>query len=183
MQSRTERTIRGSLSQGLAAAALLAGAACSHAKPSVATAPEPATAPPPVVQPAVAEAPAPPAPLAVKTESLFFDFDRSELQPEGQTFLSEFGGLLAKHPELHVRVEGNCDERGSSQYNVALGYRRAEAAKKYLLGMGAHDDQVKTVSYGKERPRAEGHDEAAWRQNRRDDLIADHDTLPVAGNP
>jgi peptidoglycan-associated lipoprotein len=171
-----------------ALAGLLAGVAgCSHAKPAVAAAPEPARAPEPapVVQPAaqVTPPPAPPAPIAVKTESIYFDFDRSDLEPAGEPFLSEFGTLLARHPDLHVRVEGNCDERGTAQYNVALGFRRAEAAKRYLLQMGARDGQVKTISYGKERPRATGHGEAAWSQNRRDDFVPDHATLPVAENP
>jgi peptidoglycan-associated lipoprotein len=191
MTSGCQRHILNRLAVGFAAAAVLvAGAAgCSHAKPTVAAAPEPAPppasapAPAPEVQPAVTEAPTPPAPTVVKTESVYFDTDRDDLNPAGQAFLSEFGALLAKHPDLHVRIEGNCDERGTAQYNLALGYRRAEAAKKYLLQMGARDDQVKTVSFGKERPRAKGHGEAAWKENRRDDFIADHETLPVAENP
>ena len=175
---------------GLAvAAAILTGAiGCSHTKGTVATAPEPAPEPAPPAAPAVQPAaqvtpqPVPAAPTVVRTESVYFQFDRSDLNAAGQAFLSEFGKLLASHPDLHVRVEGHCDERGGALYNVALGYRRAEAARKYLLQMGAHEDQVKAVSFGKERPRATGHDEAAWSQNRRADFVADHDTLPVAEN-
>jgi peptidoglycan-associated lipoprotein len=80
---------------------------------------------------------------------------------------------------LHVRIEGNCDERGTAQYNVALGYRRADSAKKYLLQMGASENQITTISFGKERPRAKGHDEESWRQNRRDDFVPDRKVLSV----
>jgi peptidoglycan-associated lipoprotein len=146
--------------------------------------PEPAAQPAPVPtpQPAVAEAPA----IAVKTKSIYFDFDSSDLSPIGQESLASLGGLLASYPELHVRIEGNCDERGTPEYNIALGNRRAESARGYLMQMGARTDQITTVSYGKQRPRAKGHHEAAWAQNRRDDLIPDRDSLPgkpVAGNP
>ncbi len=119
--------------------------------------------------------------IPVQVQSVYFDFDRSDLKPEGQEFLSQFGALLAKHPELHVRIEGNCDERGTAQYNIALGQRRAESARKYLEQMGATGAQVTTVSYGKERPKASGHGEAAWRENRRDDFVPDRQT--VSANP
>lgn len=165
-------------------------AGCAHAKSVTSAAPEPAPAAEPapapkpaqrMMQPAVAEEPTP-----VRTESVYFDFDKSELKPAGQDFLSGFGDLLAKHPELHVRIEGNCDERGTAQYNVALGYRRADSAKKYLVQMGANEGQITTISYGKEKPRAKGHDEEAWRQNRRDDFVPDRSTVlekPVAVTP
>ncbi|HET6436799.1 MAG TPA: OmpA family protein [Anaeromyxobacter sp.] len=172
---------------------LLGLAGCAHSKGTIqsstpapvaeaAQAPAPAPAPAPVAAPAAAEVPS----VEVTTQSVFFDFDRSDLKAPGQEFLSRFGDLLAKHPELHVRVEGNCDERGTAQYNVALGYRRAESAKTYLVQMGAATDQVSTVSNGKERPRAKGHDESAWSDNRRDDFIPDRATVggkPVAQNP
>jgi peptidoglycan-associated lipoprotein len=168
--------------------ATLAG--CSHAQ-SVShadTAPPPVTAaePAPAPAPTPAVAPAPPAPVDVKVEPVYFDYDKAELKPAGQEFLSQFGALLAKHPELHVRIEGNCDERGTAQYNIALGSRRAEAAKSYLVRMGAKTDQITTVSYGKERPLAKGHDEHAWRQNRRDDLVPDQKSVsadPMAETP
>jgi peptidoglycan-associated lipoprotein len=168
---------------------LLAGlAGCAHSGSAMVTSETPAPAP--AAQPAPAPAPQPAVaevqPIPVRTESIYFDFDKSELKPAGQEFLAGFGDLLAKHPDLHVRIEGNCDERGTAQYNIALGYRRADTAKKYLVQMGAKDGQIKTVSYGKERPRAKGHDEEAWAQNRRDDFIPDRDTLPakpVAENP
>jgi peptidoglycan-associated lipoprotein len=156
--------------------------ACAHARPAEATAV--ASAPAPVVQPAPSPEPAvrpvaAPAPVVVKTDSVYFDFDKSDLKPAGQEVLSGFGDLLAKHAELHVRIEGNCDERGTAQYNVALGYRRADSAKKYLLQMGASENQITTISFGKERPRAKGHDEESWRQNRRDDFVPDRKVLSV----
>jgi peptidoglycan-associated lipoprotein len=80
-----------------------------------------------------------------------------------------------------VRVEGNCDERGAAAYNLALGSKRAASAKAYLVQMGARDDQITTISYGKEKPRVQGHDEQAWSQNRRDDLVPSRDT--VTANP
>ena len=174
------------LTLGMGLLAALAG--CAHSQ-KTAAAPEPAPAvvaqaePAPAPQPMPEPVAAAPKPVPVDAESVYFDFDRAELKPAGEEALSAFGTLLAKHPELHVRIEGNCDERGTVQYNLALGNRRAESAKQYLERMGASEAQITTVSYGKERPRAQGHDEAAWRQNRRDDLVPDHATVsaqPVA---
>ena len=161
--------------------------ACSHAQPvpePVAAKAEPApAAPAPVATPAkVVEAPPP---IAVPAESIYFDFDRSELKPEGTQFLEKLGAVLASHPELKVRIEGNCDERGTGEYNIALGQRRADAAKRYLVRIGAREEQILAVSYGETRPRAQGHDEDAWRENRRDDFIPDRATvspLPVSLN-
>jgi len=157
--------------------------ACSHAQP----APEPAAANP---QPASkAEAAPPPTAAAptvtVPTGSIYFDFDSADLKPQAEEFLTRLGEFMAKHPELKLRIEGNCDERGSEEYNIALGQRRADAAKKYLVRIGARDGQITTVSYGEDRPRAKGHDEESWRQNRRDDFIPDRATVqekPVSEN-
>ncbi len=169
----------------LVGAGLLLGVAgCKHTT-AAATSSEPIAAPAPA--PAATPAPAPaaqPAPavaetVPVETQSVFFDFDSSDLKPEGQDFLSQFGSLLAKHRDLHVRIEGNCDERGTAQYNIALGQRRADAARKYLVQMGASDEQLTTVSYGKERPKATGHGETAWRENRRDDFVPDKQSVTV----
>lgn len=168
--------------------ALLGGlAACSHAKPVTSSepAPTPAAAAEPAATPApaaaTAAAPEPAATVAVRGESVYFDFDQSQLKGTGQDYLSGFGALLARHPDLKVRIEGNCDERGTSAYNMALGAKRAEAAKAYLVQMGAQDSQITTVSYGKERPKAKGHDEAAWAENRRDDVVPSQAT--VSANP
>ena len=107
---------------------------------------------------------------ALRNVSVFFEFDSSTLTSEAKDKLSAVGTVLAKYPDLKVRIEGNCDERGSEQYNLALGQRRADAAKRYLTSMGAHDRQLTAISFGDQKPKATGHDEEAWRQNRRDDL-------------
>ena len=107
---------------------------------------------------------------ALRNVSVFFEFDSSTLTSEAKDKLSAVGTVLAKYPDLKVRIEGNCDERGSEQYNLALGQRRADAAKRYLTSMGAHDKQLTAISFGDQKPKATGHDEEAWRQNRRDDL-------------
>jgi peptidoglycan-associated lipoprotein len=156
--------------------------ACSHAQPApeaAATSPQPAPAP--VASPAPAPPPAPTVapPVVVPTESIYFDFDKSNLTPPGEEFLARLGSTLEKYPELNLRIEGNCDERGSEEYNIALGQRRADTAKNYLVRMGARGTQISTISYGKDRPRGKGHDEDAWRQNRRDDFIPDRTTLPA----
>ncbi len=149
------------------ALAALAGCATGSSTSRSQTPQEPVAQAAPAPAPQPAAAPAPAEPVAVKGDSVYFDFDKWPLQPAGQEYLSAFGALLAKHPELKVRIEGNCDERGTAAYNLALGSKRAEAAKAYLVQMGAQDSQISTVSYGKERPKAKGHDEAAWSQNRR----------------
>ena len=109
---------------------------------------------------------------ALRNVSVFFEFDSATLSQEAKDKLSTVGSILAKYPALKVRIEGNCDERGSEQYNLALGQRRADAAKRYLASMGAHDNQLTAISFGDQKPKATGHDEEAWRQNRRDDLSA-----------
>ena len=109
---------------------------------------------------------------ALRNVSVFFEFDSSTLTSEAKDKLSAVGTVLGKYPDLKVRIEGNCDERGSEQYNLALGQRRADAAKRYLASMGAHDKQLTAISFGDQKPKATGHDEEAWRQNRRDDLSA-----------
>lgn len=112
---------------------------------------------------------------SLRNVSVFFEFDSSTLTSEAKDRLSAVGTILAKYPTLKVRIEGNCDERGSEQYNLALGQRRADAAKRYLISMGAHDRQLTAISFGDQKPKATGHDEEAWRQNRRDDL-----TIPAS---
>jgi len=173
------------LNIALLAAAL---AACSQAKPVADAAPKAAPAP------QAAPAPAPAAPAKAETkiasvpvpnDSLYFDYDKSEVKAAAKNELADLGGMLAKNPSLAVRIEGNCDERGTEEYNIALGQRRADAAKKYLQTMGAAAKQVSTISYGKDRPKAKGHDEDAWRENRRDDVIPNQATVqpPVSANP
>ncbi|HYS08055.1 MAG TPA: peptidoglycan-associated lipoprotein Pal [Myxococcales bacterium] len=156
----------------LVAVPLVAFVACSHAQPAPVAAP----APPPAPSVQVIAEP-PPAPVAAPVAppltnvSVYFDYDSSELSPEVRAVLEAFFDQAQKHPDQRIRIEGNCDERGSREYNVALGQRRADAAKKYLTNLGLPADRITTISYGKERPRAAGHDEEAWKENRRDDLV------------
>src|SRR5207245_6115211 len=104
--------------------------------------------------------------------SVFFEFDSATLTKDAQEKLSNVANVLSAHSELKVRIEGNCDERGSGQYNLALGQRRAASAKKSLATPEAGSGQITAISLGAEKPKALGHDEEAWRQNRRDDLTA-----------
>jgi peptidoglycan-associated lipoprotein len=102
---------------------------------------------------------------------ILFDFDSSEIRPEFARVVAAHGRRLANDKSLRVRLEGNTDERGSAEYNVALGERRAQSVKRALLLQGATEGQLTTVSYGRERPLADGHDETAWAQNRRVDIV------------
>jgi len=109
---------------------------------------------------------------ALKDKSkVYFDFDSSEIKAEYQSVVSAHAAYLVKYPAARVRLEGNTDERGSREYNIGLGERRAQAVRKALMLQGAGDKQITTVSYGEERPAAEGHDEAAYAQNRRVDIV------------
>jgi len=108
--------------------------------------------------------------LLAKT-TVYFDFDSSEIKPDYAPIVAAHGKRLAADRSLKVRLEGHTDERGSAEYNVALGERRAQAVKRGLLLQGATEGQLTTVSYGEERPAAEGHDETAWAQNRRVEIV------------
>jgi len=98
---------------------------------------------------------------------VFFEYDSAELSREALTLLDENANLLKRNPTWAVTIEGHCDERGSAEYNLALGERRAVAARAYLLSIGIAGDRLKTISYGKEFPFDPGHDEAAQAKNRR----------------
>jgi peptidoglycan-associated lipoprotein len=100
-------------------------------------------------------------------DRVFFDFDKSDIKPEGRTVLQRQADWLKKYPNVTVTVEGHCDERGTREYNLALGERRASAVKKMLVALGVATNRVSTISYGKERPAVVGSTEAAWAQNRR----------------
>lgn len=99
---------------------------------------------------------------------VYFDFDRFDLSPEARAQLDKQAAWLKQYPNITVTVEGNCDERGTREYNLALGERRASSAKNYLVALGVDPNRIQTISYGKERPAVPGSDEAAWAQNRRD---------------
>lgn len=107
----------------------------------------------------------------VEAESIYFDFDRSFIKPEYRPLLEKKAEFLKEFPEYGLRIEGNCDERGTNEYNLALGDRRADSAKSYLISRGISADRIATISYGEERPLAVGHNEESWAQNRRDDFV------------
>lgn len=100
-------------------------------------------------------------------DSVFFDFDQYNLKPEGQSTLQAQAAWLAKYPNVTLTIEGHCDERGTREYNLALGERRANSARSYLISLGVSPDRLQVVSYGKDRPFAVGSDDASWAQNRR----------------
>jgi peptidoglycan-associated lipoprotein len=100
-------------------------------------------------------------------DRVFFDLDKSTLKPEGKDQLSKWVAFLKTYPNDQLLVEGHCDERGTREYNLALGERRANAVKEFLVANGVQATRLKTVSYGKERPAVLGSNEAAWSQNRR----------------
>ncbi|HET7435831.1 MAG TPA: peptidoglycan-associated lipoprotein Pal [Thermoanaerobaculia bacterium] len=101
----------------------------------------------------------------------FFAFDAWTLSSEAQDALRQSATWLGQHPEFRIRIEGHCDERGTEQYNLALGDRRAETAASYLVVLGIDRSRIETVSYGEQRPFEEGSNESAWAQNRRAHLV------------
>jgi len=107
---------------------------------------------------------------AFESVAIYFDFDKSELKPEAQDTLRLKANWLDKNPGFLVRIEGHCDERGTNEYNLALGERRASAARDFLVNMGVSADRIRTISYGEERPADPGHNEVAWARNRRDEF-------------
>ncbi|MGD8378199.1 MAG: peptidoglycan-associated lipoprotein Pal [Gammaproteobacteria bacterium] len=111
----------------------------------------------------------PDSPLAQRV--IYFAFDKSDIQPDYLDLLSKHAQYLIDHPDVKVRLEGHTDERGSREYNIALGDRRAQAVRRFLLFQGVRSDQITTVSYGEERPADPGHNEQAWAKNRRVELV------------
>jgi peptidoglycan-associated lipoprotein len=139
--------------------------------------------PPPVEQPkAVDTTPAPPPPAPppppppppaapeVKESDfliVYFDFDKSNIRTDQRMALDKNAEIMKNFPKVNIEVEGNCDERGTVEYNLALGDRRAQSVKKYLIDLGISADRIKTISYGKERPAVPGTGEEVWAKNRR----------------
>jgi peptidoglycan-associated lipoprotein len=104
-------------------------------------------------------------------KDIHFEFDKYNIRPGDAEILKENAALLKKYPKVKVQIEGHCDERGTVEYNLALGERRANATKKYLVSLGVSADRISTISYGKERPLDPGHNEEAWAKNRRDHMV------------
>jgi len=108
---------------------------------------------------------------APSARSLYYEFDKSDIRPDARSLLEANARYLREHPGVSVRVEGNADERGSAEYNLALGQRRAEGVTRSLKALGVSDARIEAVSLGKEKPRNAGHDEASWAENRRSDIV------------
>ncbi|HXF96692.1 MAG TPA: peptidoglycan-associated lipoprotein Pal [Gemmatimonadales bacterium] len=110
---------------------------------------------------------------------IHFDFDKSNIRPGDAAILDQKVAILRANPSVRIRISGHCDERGSDEYNLALGNRRATSAKQYLVNAGIDAGRIETVSFGEERPIAMGHDEESWAQNRRAEfeIIAGGDVL------
>jgi peptidoglycan-associated lipoprotein len=162
----------------VAAMTVCALAACSSQPTKETAAPAPAATTPPPTAPVATPAPPPtvagnplddPRSILYK-RSVYFDFDKYDIKPEYQPLLQAHARYLASHAGARVSIEGNCDELGSSEYNLALGQKRADNAKNAMKLLGASEAQIESVSFGKEKPRSTGHDEAARAENRRDDI-------------
>jgi len=102
---------------------------------------------------------------------VYFDFDASEIRADQESRMQVNADFLSQKSGVNIRIEGNCDPRGTNEYNMALGERRALAAKKYLMNLGVAESRLSTVSYGEERILLQGQDELSWAQNRRDDFV------------
>jgi len=125
-----------------------------------------------VTQEPAIEGQAPPgADLQGELQKIYFNFDSADLSEESRSILTRNAEYLSKQSSVKVRIEGNCDERGSDDYNMALGERRAKGAKDYLVNLGIQSDRLTTISYGEEKPADPGHDEEAWAKNRRDEFV------------
>jgi peptidoglycan-associated lipoprotein len=156
----------------VAVLAVFAVACSKNVKPTApaASAAAPATVAPaaPATQPAaptVSPLDDPNSPLAQRT--VYFDFDKSDIKPEFLDTLTAHAKYLVANPTQKIRIEGYTDERGTVEYNVALGDRRAQAVRRFMLFQGVNADQITTVSYGEAHPADSGHDETAWSKNRR----------------
>jgi len=137
--------------------------------PSTASASAPASRPTPgrTVGGTAAARPA----LMPAARSIYYEYDKAEIRAEGVKTIDAHAEYLREHPEVKVKVEGNADERGSREYNLALGQRRADAVMKRMTILGVPSDRIETVSFGKEKPKATGHDESSWSENRRSDIV------------
>jgi peptidoglycan-associated lipoprotein len=183
------------------AAACLMATACAKKKVAAAPPPPPPaqavvakTTPKPALQPVRTAATTPPAAttpvshypnaatraridqLLARIEDAYFDYDKASLRPDAMKALqadsTELRDILKDYPNYKLTIEGHCDERGSAEYNLALGDKRADAAKGYLVQVGIPSAQLNVVSYGKERPVCDQHDEACWQRNRRIHVVA-----------
>ncbi|HZE89553.1 MAG TPA: peptidoglycan-associated lipoprotein Pal [Verrucomicrobiae bacterium] len=145
--------------------------------------PQPVEAPKPIVEPPAPPPPPPTKPTAAKPvtasdlnfqkvlRTVYFDLDKYDLRDDARATLAANAEWLKANGKWRLLIEGNCDERATNEYNMALGERRANSAKQYLLSAGIDAGRIRTISYGEERPADPGHDESAWSKNRRDDFV------------
>ncbi len=162
----------------IALASMLAAAACTTVKPLPASS---TPAPAPAAQPAPAASAAPaPSPEQVfqqkaqgldANESVYFAFDRYNILADQAAAIRNHANLAIAYPNDHITIQGNCDERGSAEYNLALGQHRADAVKHALVAEGVSASRIDTVSFGKSKPRALCHAERCWKENRRADFV------------
>lgn len=175
------------LGPAIAAGLVVLTVGCAHHRPTPAGAPTPVAAAPTPQSPAAVTAVSDNPAARVNGEQMrqtlaqmtFFDFARALLTDQDRATLDAKIPILLDNPGLHIRVDGSCDDRGSDEYNMALGQRRAAAAKRYLTDHGVDPSRIDIISYGKERPIAQGNDEAAWARNRNDqfEIVAGGDQL------
>lgn len=111
------------------------------------------------------------APVTTFDKKIFFDYDRFDLNPESIEVLNELIAYLKANPDLKVKIEGNCDDRGTTEYNLALGERRAKSAQDFVVTQSIDPERVSTISYGKEKPADPAQNEEAWAKNRRDEFV------------
>jgi peptidoglycan-associated lipoprotein len=165
---------------------VLLTAACSTPLPPAAPPPASTRVPAPQAAAPASLPPAKPAPVAqtespmrlfehvrdtMANKSIYFDYDQYAIKPDGTSLLMEQAKVAITYPEDHITVQGNCDERGGSEYNLALGQRRADEVKEQLVMLGVPAARIETISFGKEKPRELCHEEKCWAENRRADFV------------
>lgn len=155
---------------------------CATPKQPPVQQPAPQVTKPPEPKPAPAPAPRiqePPkrveekvtVPADLRFDTVYFDFDKSDIRSDQRSSLNRNAELLSRYQTVRIQIEGHCDERGTDAYNIALGDRRAESARRYLIDYGISSSRITTVSYGESRPVDSGHNETAWSKNRRCEFI------------
>jgi peptidoglycan-associated lipoprotein len=160
----------------LAMLGMLAGCSSEETKQQPVAVEEAKPAPEPVTT-----TPAPQQPIAVNPlddpnnilskRSIYYDFDSSQIKDDYKPLVTAHAQYLVANPSAKITIQGNTDERGSREYNVALGQRRADSVKQMMLLLGVAENQIETISFGEEKPRATGHDETSWAENRRSDIV------------
>jgi peptidoglycan-associated lipoprotein len=145
--------------------------ACEGCKKKVETGPGPVETPPPVEEAPKKEVPPPVAEMARNFNRVFFEFDSANLSAEGKASLEANARIMTDYTDIKLEIQGHADERGTTEYNIALGQKRADAVVRYLLANGVSSSRVKSVSYGEERPLDGRSAETAWSQNRRAEFV------------